>query len=501
MWLAWLLPASTRSSPLSSIWVDPDTPSDAFVSKIMGQDKPYELVMSDEFNRPGRSFVDGRDPKWTALDRPDTVNDPLQYYHSSMVTTSNGMLNITTINEPTSYTAWNEVTRSEQNFTRFYKSGMLQGWNKFCFTGGIVELSVQLPGPGNLPGLWPAAWLMGNLGRATWRGSTDGTWPWSFDHCMHTEDVVGANPSDADGQRISKCNGNPPTGLLPHQGRGATEIDIFEAMAGYDWSLVSTSLQLAPRLHPSLRPPAGQEPNFPHTWYNGLTFGSRARINSAYYGTPFSDAVSAQVDGMGSQDLYQAQHTFRLEWEPGEFGFLRWYLDDDFIFEIPAHSLEQQYAGLPGRQIPAEPMYLLLNTAMSNNWAAVCGDRDGAANGQRCPPGSTEYCCRIFPAHFLVDWVRVYQNSNNAAHTVGCSPPKFPTQDFIQANSQLYSPLLSPVPVPISVRDNYTLHTGELVVVLLGATCMLILASIFGYRTCRRRLEYQRIKDQPVSYF
>ena len=65
---------------------------------------------------------------------------------------------------------------------------MIQSWNKFCFTGGVLELSIQLPGghadAGGIvtiselrfididPGLWPAAWLMGNLARATFKETT-----------------------------------------------------------------------------------------------------------------------------------------------------------------------------------------------------------------------------------------------------------------------------------------------------------------------------------------
>lgn len=40
-------------------------------------------------------------------------------------------------------------------------------WNKFCFTGGLVETSVTLPGYNNIVGLWPAVWAMGNLGNIT----------------------------------------------------------------------------------------------------------------------------------------------------------------------------------------------------------------------------------------------------------------------------------------------------------------------------------------------
>ena len=29
---------------------------------------------------------------------------------------------------------------------RHFKSGMLQSWNKFCFTGGVLEMAIELPG-------------------------------------------------------------------------------------------------------------------------------------------------------------------------------------------------------------------------------------------------------------------------------------------------------------------------------------------------------------------
>jgi beta-glucan synthesis-associated protein KRE6 len=47
-------------------------------------------------------------------------------------------------------------------------------WNKFCFTGGIIETSVSLPGSNNVVGLWPAVWTMGNLGRAGYGASLEG---------------------------------------------------------------------------------------------------------------------------------------------------------------------------------------------------------------------------------------------------------------------------------------------------------------------------------------
>ena len=60
---------------------------------------------------------------------------------------------------------------------------MVQSWNKLCFTGGLVEVSAVPPGNPYTGGLWPALWLMGNLARATYVGSSDWVWPWSYDRC------------------------------------------------------------------------------------------------------------------------------------------------------------------------------------------------------------------------------------------------------------------------------------------------------------------------------
>jgi beta-glucanase (GH16 family) len=59
-------------------------------------------------------------------------------------------------------------------------SGMISTWNKLCFTTGYIEMSVSMPGTPDAPGLWPAAWTMGNLGRAGYGATTEGTpvpWP------------------------------------------------------------------------------------------------------------------------------------------------------------------------------------------------------------------------------------------------------------------------------------------------------------------------------------
>ena len=36
-----------------------------------------------------------------------------------------------------------------------FQSGMIQSWNKFCFTTGYVEVAVSLPLSTRQPGTWP----------------------------------------------------------------------------------------------------------------------------------------------------------------------------------------------------------------------------------------------------------------------------------------------------------------------------------------------------------
>lgn len=67
------------------------------------------------------------------------------------------------------------VTLSEkETHNLHYQGGLMTTWNKFCFTGGLIEASVQLPGSSNVVGLWPAVWTLGNLGRAGYGASLEG---------------------------------------------------------------------------------------------------------------------------------------------------------------------------------------------------------------------------------------------------------------------------------------------------------------------------------------
>ena len=77
-------------------------------------------------------------------------------------------------------------------------------------------------------------WLLGNLARATYVGSSNWVWPFSYDEC---------DPDKMLQQEISACDRVSHYGMQPGVGRGAPEIDILEAMGGDPGVLPNTPIQ------------------------------------------------------------------------------------------------------------------------------------------------------------------------------------------------------------------------------------------------------------------
>lgn len=65
-------------------------------------------------------------------------------------------MNISTVLKANWYKAFDEEKKKFYVDKKDVQSAMLQGWNKFCFTGGIVEFKAKLPGSASIGGLWPA---------------------------------------------------------------------------------------------------------------------------------------------------------------------------------------------------------------------------------------------------------------------------------------------------------------------------------------------------------
>lgn len=433
-------------------WLDRDTPADALATTSLVDGAAFDLVFSDEFQVDGRTFDDGHDPRWTATDKNDYTNTALHYFSKDKLTTGGGKLNITTTSESITFRAQDDESFSMQTVTKDYISGMVQGWDKFCFTGGIIEVRAKLPGNPYAGGLWPAIWILGNLARATYVATSDWVWPWSYDEC---------NRDLQRKQLISECSPNSHFGLNPHQGRGAPEIDIMEAMPGWGDAkpsdikkpYFSASLQVSPGIDSKTRPKKGDFP-IKGKWYEGMDYGKNTSQNIFFYGDKSikkDDRYSYQTDALSGNtqmwgDTWQEYHTWRLEWQApesdvsGQGGFVKWFLDDELIYGI-----DGQVVGKPkGAKIPSEPMYVILNTGVSSTWgfpepcapgcACDCYDCKSWACKCAIAPGF----CESLPAHFLIDYVRVYQNKADPNQKVGCSTPERPTAKFIQGNRQRF---------------------------------------------------------------
>lgn len=442
--------------------IDLDTPVPFRSTHRHHDGKLLTLMMSDEFNKDGRSFGPGKDMLFEAMDKPDNSNNALQYYNSSSeyVYTKNGELVIKTSATKTEWIEWDDTKLEHVKKVKNYTSGMLQSWNKFCFTGGIIELSVKLPGPSNSAGVWPAAWLMGNLARATHEDSTMDVWPWSYNKCGEIKDLDRK-------QKINACDNNPGNGFLPNQGRGSPEIDIFEVMPGhfmpyqgYVQGFMSNSLQISPGIAKTdwKRPVNGHHLNESCHWYDGLRIGDNdnSEYNWGFWGQEcgpdkikdprykyMQDALS--LNTLLNDTHFTYNHRYRIEWQPGNGGYLEWYLDDSFIFGIDDETLNNR----TGSTIPYEPLYLILNTALSNNWGfpEPC-DKEHCDACYHCYDCHNPDCqcslpeglwnCKVLPTHMTIDYIRLYQDKSDPSHTIGCSPDKYPTATYIKNNPHLF---------------------------------------------------------------
>eukprot|EP00302_Diacronema_sp_CCMP2436_P030877 CAMPEP_0179943446 /NCGR_PEP_ID=MMETSP0983-20121128/18306_1 /TAXON_ID=483367 /ORGANISM="non described non described, Strain CCMP 2436" /LENGTH=587 /DNA_ID=CAMNT_0021851119 /DNA_START=186 /DNA_END=1949 /DNA_ORIENTATION=- len=461
-----------------SCWVDRDTPAaESRTYDVDGQ--PHELIMSDEFEDVGREFSNGLDKRWTALNKSDYTNgSPMRYMPEAVTTVLDrgAFVRTSPTNESIDEKVWRDYAhpykslrittsnitdnaRLSKAVNKTFSGGMLQSWNKFCFTGGIVEISVKMPSGA---GHWPALWLFGNLGRATFSESNDGLWPYSLSDCDEEYENMDV-PEPGLKQKISGCNPNPGFGLHPNQGRGATEIDIVEAAdskSGFGGWL-TMSLQVAPSIPQFFRPSQGKMPTgyrldengrwfldstathgkSTGTWYHGLRFGGNESLNPSikpfqnWYGAPYADAVASVMEGL--PDLSERYRKYRLEWQEGDGGHLRWFVDDEFAFEISVEALGKYTAcgqaptdpnfvceHTPKRTMPSEPMSIVLNAAL--------GTWNGGSGGAK---GS-------LPGHMYIDYVRVWQRADRK--NVGCDPPDFPTKEYIDGHPKVYGEAVFP---------------------------------------------------------
>jgi beta-glucanase (GH16 family) len=367
-----------------------------------------KLVFSDEFNTPGRTFYPGDDPYWTAVDLWYGVTRDMEWYDPDAVITRDGVLELR-------FDAF-------QNHGLNYRSGMVQSWNQMCFTGGLLEASISLPGRGDIVGYWPGFWSLGNLGRAGYAATTDGLWPYSY-HDGPCDAGITANQSQTDGtsflpgMRLPACTCKGEDHPSPGKSRSAPEIDVLEAtvaqlgppevhnMVG----AVSQSCQIAPF----------------DIWYQPNTdfieiYDDSVTILNSYQGGVFQQALSGLTNL--NNDWYdgKAYQKYNFEYTPGGKGKITWSVGDVLSWALDYRSIGPN-GNVGQRVIPTEPMSVIMNLGMSEGYSPV----------------NLPELDKTFPATMRFDYVRIYQDPDSVSVT--CDPPDYPTTPYINKHMDVYT--------------------------------------------------------------
>ncbi|KAG7532050.1 hypothetical protein FFLO_03858 [Filobasidium floriforme] len=403
--------------------IDPDTPSDAY-TRTGFDGNQWNLVFSDEFELDGRTFFPGDDPYWEAVDLHYWGTNDYEWYDPRAITTRDGKLVITL----------SETVNHNLNYT----SGMLQSWNKLCFSGSMYyEAKLLLPGNNEIGGFWPGVWAFGNLGRPGYGATTDGTWPYSYDSCdvgilPNQTYLNGTGPdaalhNPADGTALSylpgmrwpscTCPGEDHPGPDVSIGRGVPEVDMIEAQVLTDRKKgeVSQTLQIAP---------------YDENWKFDNASSDVANPDLTYWNTYTGGVYQQSCSGLTiiPDDVYQetggVYTTYGYELyankDDRSNGYITWVADGVESWTLHAPGLAPNPGTEVGqRLIPEEPMALVLNLGLSDNFQWV--DKEHLK----------------FPAEMQFEYIRVYQREDYGS--VGCDPKDYPTADYIARHADAYN--------------------------------------------------------------
>ncbi|KAG9921954.1 beta-glucan synthesis-associated, partial [Aureobasidium melanogenum] len=380
--------------------IDPDTPKTER-TRIGVNGDTLNLVFSDEFNDINRTFYAGDDPYWYAPDFWYGATRDLEWYDPDAVTTWDGALHL--------------QLDAFGNHGLQFRSGMLNSWNQLCFKGGMMEVSVSLPGPAGIHALWPGVWSLGNLGRPGYLATTEGTWPYTYNECD-----AGITPNQSDssgmnklpGQKLANCVCPGEDHPTPGKGRGAPEIDVIEVSADYGGlglGVATQSYQIAP---------------FDTWWYPNADFMEIPDYTLSFLNTwtggPFQQAVSTTT--MLNNDWYdgKAYQRYAFEYVPGNTSesFIAWTVAGQEMMKFDARAIGPN-GNIGQRIISEEPMSMILNLGISENWVAI------------------NWSAVSWPAIMRIDYVRIYQKEGE--ESVTCDPPGFETTEYIRKHPEAYN--------------------------------------------------------------
>ncbi|KAG6968653.1 hypothetical protein JG687_00003647 [Phytophthora cactorum] len=350
--------------------------------------------------------------------KTDGVNSALEVYSTNMTgmecdDDNNCYFYINTTDESIAKTVWSDYI-SPPGFEAvyfYYRSGMVQSWNKFCFQGGMIEVRAQLPGAvTNESGVstgsttvraanidyyptWPGIWLMGNLGRAIFSASTSRMWPFTYIECNETN-------FDSQSQRIGPG--------MPDDFRRIADNSSEYCYYSYDCTTEGAN-----------------QADVPTAYYFNLQDDIQAfAMVNASIAEGITDKACTMETCPGSYDPsadlgYMNTVTYSVEWVMGDEGYILWEIEGQPIFEVTADVLTnppQNSAQMnPKKIMIEEPMYIIFNSSTNN---AICDS---------------------FPMYLKIDYVRLYQDtSDDTDMAIGCDPDTHPTKQFIKDNIDDY---------------------------------------------------------------
>ena len=212
------------------------------------------------------------------------------------------------------------------------------------------------------------------------------------------------------GQKLPSCTCAGEDHPTPGTGRGAPEIDVFEASADatLKLGLITQSYQVAPF----------------DIWYHpNYDFLSIPNINvtqmNAYCGGPFQQAVSAQTELNNKWYDGEEYQKYGFEYTPGTLSNaqITWFVGDEISFSMSGNAVGPN-GNADTRPVSEEPMSIVLNVGFSTAWTGIQMDQ------------------LRFPTTMYVDYVRIYQLEGQESIT--CDPPGYETTDYIKKHPDAY---------------------------------------------------------------
>jgi beta-glucanase (GH16 family) len=146
---------------------------------------------------------------------------------------------------------------------------------------------------------------------------------------------------------------------------------------------------------------------------------------NGFVGNVYQEAASVvtNTNNICYEDETGCFSIYGFEYIPGfDNGYVTWISDNTVAWTIHGNGVgANSEVEIGPRAISQEPMYIIANLGMSQNFGTV--DLNGLTP--------------LFPVHMRVDYIRVYQPKN--AINVGCDPKGFPTQDYINLYNAAYA--------------------------------------------------------------